>query len=98
MGQEQVGETLGSTQTQLPVQVESPWASPQIPLPVERATVTLSHERGRHQQVGRFENAPFKGRAGCFSDTGTWWTFWEHRACDAGACEVEGSGIIIIRN
>lgn len=66
MDQKQVGETLGSTQTQLPVQVESPWASPQIPLPVERAALTLTHGLGRLQQVGGFENAPSKGRAVCF--------------------------------
>lgn len=51
MGQKQAGEILGSIQTQLLVQIESPCASHQIPLLVDRVALTLPHRLGRLQQM-----------------------------------------------
>ena len=51
MEQKQAGEILGSIQTQLLIQIESPCASHQIPLLVDRVALTLPHRLRRLQQM-----------------------------------------------
>lgn len=100
MGQEEVGEILNSTQTQFPGPAESPWAHHQTP-PLESGGEGSIHPASQvvEAPAGRKIRKHLVPRKGwLFLGHGNMVCSLGYRAVGARTCEVESSGIIVIRN